>query len=254
MAVRRSRRKSTAPQAYDPDAEAARPQFASTTDTGKAKLRRNYVGKESMLKTLRASDFEEKEQHDGNELRAEVHHDYNESHLADKAAHEHRSGPHKKKAAPKKSAKKSPSPAPKSRSPSPAPTRKSASPSPPKRASRSPSPSLAPEPQDEEPKAEEEVEEPTGADAMQRILLLIVLAIVAYYGATQPARPRAPLVHVAGYQRPICPACDELSVCVCAATDMHAGAQYLQKMQAVPSLPGEAEETSPPPSLPEGDN
>ena len=188
MAVRRSRRKSTAPQAYDPDAEAARPQFASTTDTGKAKLRRNYVGKESMLKTLRASDFEEKEQHDANELRAEVHHDYNESHLADKAAHEHRSGPHKKKkAAPKKSAKKSPSPAPKSRSPSPAPKRKSASPSPPKRTSRSPSP--APEPQDEEPKAEEEVEEPTGADAMQRILLLIVLAIVAYYGATQPARP-----------------------------------------------------------------
>ena len=56
--VRRSRRASTAPEVYDPDEIAAAPQFATTTDTAKASLKRNYVGKQSMLKTLRATDFD----------------------------------------------------------------------------------------------------------------------------------------------------------------------------------------------------
>jgi hypothetical protein len=134
MAVRRSRRQSTAPKTYDPDAEASRPQFASA----------------AVLETIDAPEPT-------------------------------------KKAAPKRSAKrsakKSPSPAPKSRSPSPA-----ASPSP-KRKSRSPSPA-APSPQKEEQKVEEAAIEGADAEepAWQRILLLIVLAIVVYYGAS----PRAP--------------------------------------------------------------
>ena len=143
MAVRRSRRQSTAPKTYDPDAEASRPQFASA----------------AVLETIDAPEPT-------------------------------------KKAAPKRSAKrsakKSPSPAPKSRSPSPAP--KSHSPSPaaspsPKRKSRSPSPA-APSPQKEEQKVEEAAIEGADAEepAWQRILLLIVLAIVVYYGAS----PRAP--------------------------------------------------------------
>ena len=146
-----------------------------------------------MLKTLRPEDFEEKEQHDGNELRAEVHHDYNEGHMADKASHTHKAVPHKKKAAPKRksAAKKSPSPAPKSRSPSPAPKRKS-SPSP---KSRSPSPAPAPEPQAQEKVEEEEIEEEdaeqaekTGAWMMlDWILSLVVLAVVTYFGASQHA-------------------------------------------------------------------
>ena len=52
-----------------------------------AKITRNYVGNEAMLEKLRASDFDSKEQHDCNELRPEVHVDYNETHMADAAAH-----------------------------------------------------------------------------------------------------------------------------------------------------------------------
>ena len=152
MAVRRSRRQSTAPKTYDPDAEASRPQFASA----------------AVLTTIESIPVAQ---------------------TADAPEP-------KKKAAPKrsakKSAKKSPSPAPKSRSPSPAP--KSRSPSPaaspsPKRKSRSPSPA-APSPQKEEQKVEEAAIEGADAEepAWQRILLLIVLAIVVYYGAS----PRAP--------------------------------------------------------------
>ena len=143
MAVRRSRRQSTAPKTYDPDAEASRPQFASA----------------AVLTTIESIPVAQ---------------------TADAPEP-------KKKAAPKrsakKSAKKSPSPAPKSRSPSPA-----ASPSP-KRKSRSPSPA-APSPQKEEQKVEEAAIEGADAEepAWQRILLLIVLAIVVYYGAS----PRAP--------------------------------------------------------------
>merc|ERR1711871_417187 len=47
-----------------------------------------------MLQKLRESDFESKAQHDCNELRAEVRQDYNESHMADKAAHTHLSVDH----------------------------------------------------------------------------------------------------------------------------------------------------------------
>jgi hypothetical protein len=52
-----------------------------------AKIERNYVGNDVMLERLRETDFESKAQHDGNELRAEVRVDYNETHLADAAAH-----------------------------------------------------------------------------------------------------------------------------------------------------------------------
>jgi|EP01046_Picozoa_sp_COSAG06_P010611 hypothetical protein len=83
-AVRRSRRKSTAPSTYDPDEEASKPQFASIADAGKAPL-------------------------------PEV--------VEDVAAPTRKAAPKKKKATPKKSPSRSPSPAPKrkSRSPSPAP-------------------------------------------------------------------------------------------------------------------------------------
>ena len=147
MAVRRSRRQSTAPKTYDPDAEAARPQFASSTASRK----------ESVLETVYADEVVE-------------------AHPVDVAEP-------KKKAAPKKSAKKSPSPAPKSRSPSPA-----ASPSP-KRKSRSPSPAAPSPKKEEEQKVEEEAIEDANAEqpAWQRILLLIMIAIVVYYGAS----PRA---------------------------------------------------------------
>jgi hypothetical protein len=167
------------------------------------------------LKTLRAEDFEEKEQHDANELRAEVHHDYNEGHMADKASRTHKAVPHKKKAAPKrKSAKESPSPARKSRSPSPAPKSRSPSPAPKSRSpspapkSRSPSPapkrksspspapkprgwlttglgpSPAPAPKEKVEEEDAEQSEETGAWMLERILLLIVIAVVTYLGTS----------------------------------------------------------------------
>jgi hypothetical protein len=51
-------------------------------------IERNFVGDEAMLDKLRESDFA------GEELRAEVHHDYNEGHMADAAAHTNLSHPH----------------------------------------------------------------------------------------------------------------------------------------------------------------
>ena len=60
-----------------------------------AEVERNYVGNEDVLQKLRESDFESKAHHDCNELRAEVRHDYNESHMADAASHTHLSVEHK---------------------------------------------------------------------------------------------------------------------------------------------------------------
>jgi hypothetical protein len=56
------------------------------TKPHQAEITRNYVGDESVLGQLRHSDFESKTQHDGNELRAETRHDYNEAHMAATAA------------------------------------------------------------------------------------------------------------------------------------------------------------------------
>jgi hypothetical protein len=55
--------------------------------TGGASITRNYVGDERVLRSLRSSDFDEQNQHDGRELRSEVRVDYNESHLSDNAFH-----------------------------------------------------------------------------------------------------------------------------------------------------------------------
>ena len=62
----------------------------------KASLSRNYVGEAKMLHEMRSSDFDEREAHDSNELRAAVHHDYNEAQLADNASGTHLHKPHKK--------------------------------------------------------------------------------------------------------------------------------------------------------------
>lgn len=54
-----------------------------------ARLARNYVGDEKVLRSLRGSDFDEHAQHDSNELRAAARHNYSEAQMADDASHTH---------------------------------------------------------------------------------------------------------------------------------------------------------------------
>jgi hypothetical protein len=61
--------------------------------TEHAKVERNFVGDAKMLEELRESDFP------SSGLRSQAHHDYNEGHLADGAAHTHLAHPHTKSSA-----------------------------------------------------------------------------------------------------------------------------------------------------------